>query len=259
MHKRSWFFVLPLIAGLLFLGVGASQAGVVSPLWKITAVTATGCSSGDYGFTVDVSGVPGAGYLMHTVATAGGKVYMNEDAGDANNGTQSWHLFNDSSYGPITGTMPIPDNEQLTVTMTLEHPKGTVVSSWTFVTSSCTDATPIFNGLTSQDKCPTITVATKDGCPLRTRSLSLAAQNHRMRLTGRLKAAGEPKLADHRKIVIWKIRHGKAHWAASTMTNGKGMFSIKLHKGRYYATSPGVIVPTEGQALAVRSRTVRLR
>jgi len=262
--KKTWLIILAVVPGLLFLGAGPSQAAGAQ--WKVDSVVSSGCDVNDYGFDVTFSGLDGVDNIAHTVVTVGGLVYMNEDAGDPGNRSTEWHLYDDNSYGPTTGTWPIPSGKQMTVRMTIEKPKGTVLSSWTYVTSSCDSTVALYNGPTSADadgdlltiptdKCPTVKAATANGCPLWARSLKV--KRHKHRLDGQLRAPGHAALAAHREVVIWKKKNGKHHRVAVRKTNAKGKFHIRLKKGRYYVTSPSVIVPATGQARATKSRTVK--
>lgn len=269
MLKKSWLFVLPLVAGLLYAGAAPSHAA--GELWKVTAVNTFGCDSNDWDLDVLFSGQDGGGgYIAHTVVSSGGLVYMNEDVGASSNGATNWGLYATTSYGPTTGTYPIPAGQPMKVVFTLERPKGHVLSSWTMVAKSCDGAALHYNGLTSsdgdedyvailKDGCPTLQAFTASGCPVRTRTLSLKAKSGPRRVVGQLLAPGYPALHAGRSVTIWKVRPGPDRKIATRTTTSTGVFKAKVDKGRYYATSPAALVATVGLALADRSATVRVR
>jgi hypothetical protein len=269
MSKRTWIFVLPLIAGFLWIGTGPSQAA--GEAWTVRAINSTGCANDTFGLATDKSGFDGGNYIGHTVVTVGGKVYMNEDASLVGNGDENWGLLDTFSYGPTAnkGTWPMPTGVQMKVRFTLERPKGTVLSSWTLVTSGCNSSTIRYSGPTSedvdedlvpvlQDKCPTLKAFTENGCPQRSRSLGLAPRKHPKRVAGQLNAPGHAALRAGRTVVVWKVRPGADLKVATRTTNSLGKFSITVGKGKYYAISPGVIVPTAGQAATTRSAIARV-
>jgi hypothetical protein len=270
MSKRSWIFILPLIAGFLWIGVGPSQAAGAS--WSVLGIENTGCGGADFTVTMRGTGLDGGNYVGHTVVTVAGKVYMNQDSNVTANGDAGWALYADYNYGPTSnkGTWPMPSGVQMKVRFTLERPKGTVLSSWTLVTSGCNSSTTRYNGPTSddvdedlvpvlQDRCPTLKTFTENGCPLRSRSLGLAARAHPKRVAGVLSAPGRPALRAGRTVFIWKVRPGPDLKVATRTTTSLGKFSAKVAKGKYYATAPAVIVPTVGQALQTTSGIARVR
>lgn len=272
MVKKSWLFVLPLLAGMLWIGAGPSQAA--GPSWIVTGVNQTGCNSDDWDFDVEMSGFDGdsGGYIAHTMVTSGGLVYMNEAVTNPGTGAFTWSLYTSNSYGPTTGTYPIPSGQPMKVVFSLEKPKGTVLSSWTVIAKECSHGTLLFNApdldgdgvadsspTVAVDRCPTLAAATANGCPVRERTLSLAAKTDPRRVVGRLYAAGYPSLYAGRTVTIWKVRPGPDRKVAVRTTKATGRFKALVGKGRYYATSPGLVVSTVGKVAADRSGTVRVR
>lgn len=269
MLKRTWLMVLPMVAALLYVGAAPSHAAGES--WRIDGVNTVGCAVSNWNLDVTFEGQDGGGgYISHTVVSAGGKIYMNEDAGTVANGSTTWALYASASYGPTTGTWPIPAGQQMTVRITLERPKGTVLSSWTMVASSCDSRTLRYNGPTgddvdedlvpaAQDACPTLKAFTENGCPVRTRTLSLAAKTSPRRVVGRLAAPGYPALDAGRTVFVWKKRPGPDLLVRTLTTNSLGRFHSRVSKGHYYVISPDFIAPTSGEALATSSPVVRVR
>jgi hypothetical protein len=267
MLKKSWLFLLPLVASLLWVGAAPSQAA--GPSWIITGVNSTGCADNAWDFDVNFSGFDGnaGGYIAHTTVTAGGLVYMNEEVVDPGNGDETWSLYADDSYGPTTGTYPIPSGTQMKAVFSLEKPKGTVLSSWTVIARKCDSGTLLYNAADldldtvadGSDGCPSLAAATASGCPLRDRTLTLSAKRHPNRVVGVLSAPGFPALSVGRTVTIWKVRPGPDKKIATRITNSLGKFKARVGTGRYYSTSPGFIAPASGEALADISNRARVR
>lgn len=264
--KKSCLFLLPLVLSLLWTGAAPSRAAGAA--WTVTSVDVVGCSSGDWDLTVVFSGVDGGTYVPHTTVTSGGLVYMNEDGSFApvDGAEEHWGLYADDSYGPVTATYPIPSGQPMEVTFSLERPKGTVVFSWSMVARSCDSSALLLSApdldqdlvANAVDRCPALKAPTTNGCPLRDRTLTLTARYCPKRLAGRLYAAGYPALYVGRTVTIWKVRPGPDRKIATRTTNSLGRFKVPVGKGRYYATSRGLIVPTTGQVVAATSSIVRL-
>jgi hypothetical protein len=267
MIKKSWLFLLPLIAGILWVGAGPTQAA--GETWVVTSVNDVGCNSNDWALTTVFSGVDGGSYVAHTTVTAGGKVYLNEDASFAptDGADEEWNFYTSHSYGPTTGTYPITPGQPMKATLSLERPKGHVLYSWSMVAQSCDSNTLLVNGpdldqdfvVNAVDKCPGLKGSTSAGCPLRDRSLGLRARYGPKRVVGHLYAAGYPALYAGRTVTIWKVRPGPDRKYAVRTTNSLGKFRARVGKGRYYATSPGLIVAAAGQVAADTSPVVRVR
>jgi len=266
---KSRLFLLPLIAGLLWAGVMPARASGES--WVVESFDSIGCNSGEWNFTVVFAGVDGGTYVPHTTVTSAGKVYMNEDATFApiDGAGTHWGLKSDFSYGAVSnpGTWPIAPGQPMTVTFSLERPRGNVLYSWSLVAESCDSRTLLVNGpdldqdlvANAADTCPTLKAATANGCPPRDRSLTLQARYGPKRVVGRLYAAGHPALYADRKVTIWKVVPGPDRTYAVRTTNSLGRFRARMGRGRYYATTRGLIVPTAGQVSADLSPTVRVR
>jgi hypothetical protein len=210
------------------------------------------------------------GYVAHTKVTANGLVYMNEDAGSTT-GETSWNVFDTFNYGavPNPGTWPIPAGQALTIRVQLEKPKGTVITSWTMVMQSCDRGAILYNDKTALDKdgdyvkvpqdlCPTLKAFRANGCPLRDRTLKIAAKTSPKRVAGRLYAAGFPALYGHRHVTIWRSRSGPDLKIATLTTSTAGYYSATVGSGYYYATSASLVSPSAGQAASDKSGTTHV-
>jgi hypothetical protein len=271
MLKKCWLLLLPLITGLLWIGAAPSHAAGES--WTVVSVDTAGCGDGDWELNVNLSGLAsGPDYRAHTTVTSGGLVYMNEDVSVINNGPDTWGLYDDFTYGavPNPGTYPIPAGQPMSVTFDLELPKGTLLSSWTMVAASCDSTTLLYNGPTAadldhdfvatpSDLCPALQAFTSNGCSVRERTLTLKARYGPRRVVGQLDAPGYAALEVGRTVKIWKKRPGPDRKIATRTTNSLGKFKVKVGTGRYYATSPGLIAPASGEALADISNRARVR
>jgi len=265
--KKSWLFLIPLVLSLMWTGAAPSRAAGAA--WTVTSVDVVGCNSGDWDLTVVFSGVDGGTYVPHTTVTSGGLVYMNEDASYAptDGAAEHWGLYADDSYGPVTATYPIPSGQPMAVTFSLERPKGTVLYSWSVVAPSCDSSALLLNApdldrdfvANAADTCPALKASTANGCPLRDRALTLRTRYGPRRVVGRLYAAGYPALHANRTVFLWRVRPGPDLRLKRLTTNSLGRFAFRTKKGRYYATSPGLVVATAGQVAGTRSAVVRVR
>jgi hypothetical protein len=273
MLKKSWLFLLPLVASMLWMGAAPSQAA--GETWRIVSRDAPRCDAGEIlnmratGFDSDPT------YLYHVRVTSGGKTYSNEQDYPDNygNGDHTWQIGPIFTYYGSTDTptaWPMTPGQPVQIVASVERPQGTVISSWTMVAKSCDSAALLYNGPTSEDldgdfvaipkdKCPSLQASTANGCPLRDRTLTLRARYGPKRVVGKLYAAGYPALYAGRPVTIWKVRPGPDRKIATRTTNSLGKFRARVGKGRYYATSPGYLAPTLGEALADTSNRVRLR
>jgi hypothetical protein len=266
MFEKLWLCVLPLVASFLWLGAAPSHAAGES--WSVTGINTTGCAEFTWDLEVSFTGLDDAGgYHAHTTVSSGGLVYMNEDAGSPHNWDTTWGLYASTSYGPTTGTYPMPDGQPMKVVLSIERPKGTVLSSWTLITPGCSSSTMLYNAADldqdtvadAGDRCPGVGAPTVNGCPLRNRTLTMKARYGPKRVVGRLYAAGHPSLYAGRTVTIWKARPGPDRKVATRTTDSSGRFKARVRKGRYYATARGLIVPTVGEVTADRSPSVRIR
>jgi len=258
------------------LWVGAPIAHAAGETFKVLSVDTTGCDSGNFGMTVDRAGLDGGTYTVRTVAKADGQTYMNEAASISVVGQSGWNLFNNFTYDvyePATnpGTWPIPQNKQLRIDFTLERPVGTILFAWTLVVDGCNTGNILYNLRTArdtdkdlvptpQDRCRTLKAARPNGCPLRSRSLTIAYDGQDDEFFGWLFAEGYPKLYKGRTVSIWKVRPGADQKVGKATTSNSGFYDLSWNgqRGVYFATSPGLIVASAGQALKDTSLNVRV-
>ena len=237
--------------------------------FRVLSVNTTGCNSGNFGMSVvrdQLDGSP-TPYIVRTVVTASGLVYMNEQATNSTNGVGGWNLFNNFSYGvvPNPGTWPIPNNRQLRIDFTLERPKGTILHSWRTVVDGCNTGNLLYNGAPAadndgdfvpvpQDKCPGLRATTLNGCPART--LTIGYDNGGQKFIGWLTAKGFPNLYSHRVVTIWRVRTGPDLRIGRATTTSRGNYSLARarHAGLYYAVAAAV-----GNVVKERSLNLRLR
>ena len=268
MRKHSWLFVLPLVAAMLWGGASPGQA--VDQLWKIGKVNSFGCNDNSWNFDATFSGLQAPDYIAHTVVTSDGLVYMNEAVPGIENQSTDWSLYNDTSYGPTTGAYPMPAGKQMKAVFTLERPKGNVISSWTIVAKSCDSKELLWNGRSAEDAdgdfvtvykdaCPTLPSSRANGCPARARTLTMAAAYGPKRVVGQLTAPGYPALASGRSVVLWKVKPGPDQRVGSTRTGAGGGFRFRVTAGKYYAKTPGVILPKVGQSYAKQTVVVTVK
>lgn len=267
MIRKSWLFVLPLVASILWVGAAPSQAA--APSWSITGVNSFGCNDSDWDLAINRTGFDSNAYTWHTQVISDGKVYMNEGFEQTfSNSPSSWGLYSDFSYDavPNPGTYPMTAGKPMTVRITAERPKGTIVSSWTMVAASCNDSALTFNGADfdgdfvkdSADACPHLSGTAYQGCPERARTLTLKAKYGPKRLVGKLSAPGYPLLYAGRKVTIWKVRPGPDKKIATKTVGSLGKFKVRVGKGKYYVKSKAVVVPTAGYAAADISTRVKV-
>jgi hypothetical protein len=140
--------LLLILAFVLLLG-GVSVTLAQSESFQVVSVNTLGCNSGNFGMTVLRSNLDGGSYIVRTVVTVGGLVYMNEQASISINGTSGWNIFNNFTYGavPNPGTYPIPAGQEMRLDFTLERPKGTILYSWVLIVTGCDTGGIIYNGL----------------------------------------------------------------------------------------------------------------
>jgi hypothetical protein len=144
---------MPFRAALATAGVAAALLAAPaafgqSETFRVISVDTTGCSSGQFGMTVERANLDGGSYIVHTVVTVNGLIYMNEEANISVNGTSGWNIFNNFTYGAVAnpGTYPIPSGQPMRLDFTLERPKGTVLFSWALVVDGCSTGTILYNG-----------------------------------------------------------------------------------------------------------------
>jgi hypothetical protein len=273
MYKKLLLCLLPLVGGLLWISTGPSHAAGES--WSITDVNASGCAQNEYDVDVHYDGlVPNGTYVWHTRVISGGKVYMNEifeDSHPTSSGNSTWTfyaLLNGQVDNP--GTWPLTPGTPVKFVLSLESTQGAVLSSWTAVARSCDSAVLLYNGPTAADVdedylatptdlCPSLKAFTANGCPVVDRTLTLKAKADPRRVVGTLAATGHSSLYAGRPVTIWKVRPGPDRVIATKSTNSLGKVKVRVGRGRYYATTPGLVAPSSGEVLADQSNTTRVR
>ena len=108
------------------------------------------------------------------------------------------------------------------------------------------------------DSCPGASGGGVSGCPVSTRHLSASYRNGRFR--GVLSAT-VPACRSGQVVTIWKARPGPDRRIGTRTTAPDGTYKLRRarHVGRYYATSPRVVVAGVTECPAVQSRTFRIR
>jgi hypothetical protein len=266
-----WLLLL-VVVGLLGLSVAPSQASGGN--WSVTSVDEVGCSGFDWQLTLrDEGWTVGATYTWRSQVIVEGKTYMDQGITGTwtSDSSYAWELGPTLNYGPVAnpGAWPIAPGTPMKLVLTIEQPKGTVLSSWTMVAASCDSSALLYNGPTAADLdedhlaapadlCPILRAFTSNGCPTADRTLVLKGKRDPRRLVGKI-LAGHPALSAGQPVTIWKARPGPDRKVAARTTNSAGAFKLRAREGRYYATAPGVLVPTAGQAAPERSTTTRVR
>lgn len=101
--------------------------------WIIKGRLASGCFSGDTGFSVQFKNLtPGATYYADTIVRdANGVVYMDEYFSSTAPGPfdNDWYVFDSNDRGLQTGSFPLPAGKTLTIIMTLRDASEKVLST----------------------------------------------------------------------------------------------------------------------------------
>ncbi len=267
--KRALIVASAVVAGLW----ATAPAYAAGETFKLLHVDAVGCATGDLDMTVERANLDGGTYYVRTKVTTDGKIYMNEQASVSINGESGWSLFNNFTYGPVPnpGTWPMPQNKQVRIDFTLERPVGTILYAWSVVVDSCNTGVILFNGLTSadkdkdlvavpKDKCPKLAAARPNGCPLRVRTLTIGYDKTDHKFIGWLFAKGSSKLYSGRAVTIWKVRGGPDKRIAKLKVTKRGNYAFAYAQvnGTYYATTPGLLIPSSGQVVKETSAKLRL-
>jgi hypothetical protein len=110
------------------------------------------------------------------------------------------------------------------------------------------------------DRCPFAAATTTSGCPLVSRSVTLAYSTSRQRFRGKV-SSSEPECVDLKTVKVFKRRPGPDLKIGQTTTNDTGDFqlSARATSGRYYSmvatkvvagvaqcgsdTSPNLVIP----------------
>jgi subtilisin-like proprotein convertase family protein len=108
------------------------------------------------------------------------------------------------------------------------------------------------------DACPSLAGHTASGCPLA--SNAVTAKYRHGAFKGGLSST-VPACRAGRSVSIWKVRKGPDRLAGAKATASDGTYKLKRVKraGRYYATSPRVVLANVAECPAVQSPTFRVR
>jgi len=269
---RYGFIALAAVTASLWAAAPAFAAGET---FQVQTVNTAGCASGNFALGVVRANLDGGLYIVRTVVTVEGLVYMNEQASISVNGPSGWNILNNFTYGavPNMGTYPIPQNKLMRADFTVERPKGTILYAWSLVVDSCNTGNILYNGLTAADldrdfvgipadKCPRVVgVGRPNGCPLRARSLTIAYDTAGHRFFGWLFAEGFSSFHSHRAVTVWKVRPGPDRRIGTVKTTRRGNWALGRARegGRYYATAKALLLPNLGQVPKETSLTLRLR
>ncbi|MCK6577944.1 MAG: hypothetical protein L6Q98_07545 [Anaerolineae bacterium] len=150
MSRRTVVRMIAFMAAIMILWVAIPTTFAAGETFKVISVDAVGCSSGQFGMTVERANLDGGTYTVNTVVTVEGLVYMNEAASISINGFSGWHIFDNFTYGPVPnpGTYPIPSGKEMRLDFSLERPIGTVLYEWTLIVDGCDTGNILYNGPT---------------------------------------------------------------------------------------------------------------
>jgi subtilisin-like proprotein convertase family protein len=146
---------------------------------------------------------------------------------------------------------------RLTVVDTATIGEGTL-DNWS-VTLTYASCDPDNDGLdVPPDACPALAGVAPSGCPAATGALT-AKYRH-----GKFKGAltsSNAACKGSRLVSIYKVRSGadKRVGAASTAPDGTYKLTRAKHAGRYYATTPRIVVANAADCAAAQSATFRVR
>lgn len=264
---------------LAMSGTSGPAGAEGGPTFRISDLIGTGCQPDQVAFHTIASGMPELeGYAVRTRAVAGGLTYTDELAdveGAGMDETFYWSLLDFNNYpGAPTanrGTWPLPQDQPVVITLTLEKPMGVVVDSWTSVLSACNGGVLTQNGPSDPaedldgdgvpidlDACPTLAAPTGDGCPTRTLTLT---QKPSGRLAGTLVSGAGAGAYANTKVQVWQVVRGAGDIKiAVARTSPTGTFELSVPApGSYYATTPPVVLPTGDTLVKSRSANLRVR
>jgi len=120
--KRTTITLALLIVALAFATIGVQPANAAPPLSVAFGAQLTnGCLNGGARFVLTFS-VPDplANYTVHTIASVGGLVYMDEQFTRTGNfflGVTSWGIFDENDTGLQNASWPIPTDSPVHVTI----------------------------------------------------------------------------------------------------------------------------------------------
>jgi subtilisin-like proprotein convertase family protein len=146
---------------------------------------------------------------------------------------------------------------RLTVSDLEDIDTGTL-DNWS-VTLTYASCDPDNDGLdVPPDACPTISAATPSGCPLSTGSLT--AKYRHGKFKGTLSSSNAVCKAS-RAVTVFKKRSGPDKRVGVTTTSSDGTYRLTRakHAGRYYTTTPRVVVANAADCAAAQSGTFRIR
>jgi hypothetical protein len=204
-----------------------------------------------------------AGHAVSLASVGGGHdldgVTFDDEASGSMSGVQTSYS---GHFRPVT---PLSALDGLQTARTWElRVNNTDVSTlnvtWT-ITVTYAGCTPDGDGdgvPDTTDSCPGTAASTASGCPLATRGLT--AKYRLGKFKGTL-SSSTPRCAAGRPVTIWKVRSGPDLRVGAATTASDGRYRLKRAKrvGRYYATSPRVVVPGVAECRAVTSATFRVR
>ncbi len=125
MIKMRFVSLVVLLATVMALAglSSAAPAQAAGEQWLLQGRLASGCNSGDTGFSVSfVNLTPGATYYADTIVKNGaGVVYMDEYFGSTAPGPfdTDWFVFDENTRGMQTGSWPLTPGTQYTITVRL--------------------------------------------------------------------------------------------------------------------------------------------
>ncbi len=143
--KVLFIFSFVVILGNTFIGQSQGET------FRVLSVHTAGCNAYQFTFSVERANLDGGTYILHTVVTAGGLIYMNEDVTISVNGVSGWALYPNFNYGsvPNPGAFPIPADTEMRVDFYIERPMGTRLFEWVFITDGCNTGAIVYNGPSS--------------------------------------------------------------------------------------------------------------
>jgi len=146
---------------------------------------------------------------------------------------------------------------RLTVSDANSGDVGTL-DSWA-VTLTYASCDPDHDGIdVPPDACPAIAGVAPSGCPLATGSLT--AKYRHGKFKGTL-SSSNAACKGSRAVTIFKVRAGADKRVGMATTASDGTYKLKRakHAGKYYATTPRVVVANAADCSAAQSATFRVR
>jgi subtilisin-like proprotein convertase family protein len=108
------------------------------------------------------------------------------------------------------------------------------------------------------DSCLSQAGATVSGCPLPSRSVT--AKYAKGKFKGVLSSSAAA-CRSNRSVTVWKVRSGPDRKVGTATTRSDGFYKLarSRHRGKYYATSPRLVVTGIAECKAAASATFRVR